>query len=249
MTDGEKSQGFEAMAGTSSREEIRSRVVEILRRDLKLGNDARIDDDMPFFNSEADLDSLDILLLVASVEKAFGIKIANEEVGQSAFQNVRSLTQFIATQVNGNGAVGASRAVDYLANLPHGEPFRFISKITAMKPGEAGTGVWNLAGSEVFFAGHFPGRPMVPGVLIAEALAQLSGIVGTAAGAGPGGEGSLAHVDVRFDKPVVPPAEIILKSTFLRQMGQLQQFEVSAEVSGETVARGTLALHRAGGGA
>jgi len=237
------------MSETSGTEEIRTRVVEILRRDLKLGNDARIDDDMPFFNSEVDFDSLDILLLVASVEKTFGIKIANEQVGQSAFQNVRSLTQFIAAQINGNGSAAARqpRTVDYLASLPHGEPFRFVSRVTALRPGESGEGVWILTGSEAFFAGHFPGRPVVPGVLIAEALAQLSGIVGAEAGAGPGGQGSLAHVDVRFDKPVVPPAQIVLKSMFLRQMGQLQQFEVSAEVSGETVARGTLALHRPGG--
>ncbi len=236
------------MSETSGTEEIRSRVVEILRRDLKLGNEARIDDDMPFFNSEADLDSLDILLLVASVEKAFGIKIANEEVGQSAFQNVRSLTQFIATQINGNRPPAASPGIDYLANLPHGEPFRFVSKITSLKPRESGEGLWILTGSEAFFAGHFPGRPVVPGVLIAEALAQLSGIVGTNTGAPPGEQGSLALVDVRFDKPVVPPAQIGLKSKFLRQVGQLQQFEVSAEVSGETVARGTLTLHRTAGG-
>ncbi len=169
------------MSETAVTEEIRSRIVEILRRDLKLGSNARIDDDMPFFNSEADLDSLDILLLVASVEKAFGIKIPNEQVGQTAFQNVRSLTQFVASQVNDNGADVAPKSVDYLARLPHGEPFRFLSRITAVKPREAGEAIWALTGSESFFAGHFPGRPLVPGVLIAEALAQLSGIVGAEA--------------------------------------------------------------------
>jgi 3-hydroxyacyl-[acyl-carrier-protein] dehydratase len=236
------------MLETSGTEEIRSRVVEILRRDLKLGNDARIDDDMAFFNSEADMDSLDILLLVASVEKAFGIKIANEEVGQSAFQNVRSLTQFIATQINGKSQQGAPPGVDPLAKLPHGEAFRFVSKVTSLKPRESGEGVWSVSGTEGFFTGHFPGRPVVPGVLIAESLAQLSGIVGADAGAAPGVQGALAHVDVRFDKSVAPPAQLVLKSKLLRQMGQLQQFEVLAEVSGETVARGTLTLHRTGGG-
>lgn len=235
------------MLKESATEEIRSRVVEILRRDLKLGNDARIDDDMPFFNSEADLDSLDILLLVASVEKAFGIKIANEQVGQTAFQNVRSLTEFIAAQVNKAGVPAGPAPIDHLANLPHGDSFRFISQITVIKPGESGEGIWDLSGSEPFFTGHFPGRPLVPGVLMAEALAQLSGIVGAELSAGPPIQGALAHVDVRFDRPVVPPARIVLKSMFLRQMGNLQQFEVSAEVGGEIVARGTLALHRPGG--
>ena len=235
------------MPETPNTEEIRSRVVEILRRDLKLGDGARIDDDMSFFNSDADLDSLDILLLVASVEKAFGIKIANEQVGQTAFQNVRSLTQFIASEINKNGVPTSPRPIDYLASLPHGSAFRFVSQITAVKPRDSGEGIWTLNGSESFFAGHFPGRPVVPGVLIAEALAQLSGIVGANGDAGSMGHGSLAHVDVRFDRPVVPPAQIALRSMFLRQMGQLQQFDVSAEVAGEVVARGTLALHRAGG--
>jgi 3-hydroxyacyl-[acyl-carrier-protein] dehydratase len=230
-----------------STEEIRTRVVEILRRDLKLGPEARIDDDMPFFNSEADLDSLDILLLVASVEKAFSIKIANEQVGQSAFQNVRSLTQFIAGQIGKNGSAvpGSTNPLD---RLPHREPFRFVSQITRLSPRESGEGIWAVSGNEPFFAGHFPGRPVVPGVLIAEALAQFSGIVGAGATAAASEQGSLAHVDVRFDRPVTPPARIVLKSMFLRQMGQLQQFEVSAELNGETIARGTLALHRAAGG-
>jgi 3-hydroxyacyl-[acyl-carrier-protein] dehydratase len=230
-----------------STEEIRARVVEILRRDLKLGPDAQIDDDMPFFNSEADLDSLDILLLVASVEKAFSIRIANEQVGQSAFQNVRSLTQFIAGQIGKNGSA-APVVPNPLDRLPHREPFRFVSQITKMSPRESGEGVWAISGNEPFFAGHFPGRPVVPGVLIAEALAQLSGIVGANPIASPGEQGSLALVEVRFDRPVTPPAQIVLKSMFLRQMGQLQQFEVSAELNGQVVARGTLALHRAAGG-
>ena len=81
--------------------------------------------------------------------------------------------------------------------------------------------------------------------MIAEALAAAFGNCGR--GRGLRRTGALAHVDVRFDRPVVPPVQIVLKSAFVRQMGKLQQFEVSAEVAGETVARGTLALHRAGG--
>ena len=95
---------------------------------------------------------------------------------------------------------------------------------------------------EHFFTGHFPNRPMVPGVLIAEALAQLSGLAGTAPSANE--EGKLAQVDVRFDEPVIPPAQIVLKSKVTRVMGPLQMFEVSAHVGEKTVARGSLTLHR-----
>ena len=147
------------MSEKPATEEIRSRVVEILRRDLKLGNDAPIDDEMPFFNSEADLDSLDILLLVASVEKAFGIKIANEQVGQTAFQNVRTLTQFIATQVNNNEAPAGSARIDYVAKLPHGEAFRFVSQITAIKPGNPARGSGRWRGRSHFSRDISPAGP------------------------------------------------------------------------------------------
>jgi len=81
----------------------------------------------------------------------------------------------------------------------------------------------------------------VPGVLIAEALAQLSGLVGPDNGARGG---KLAHVDIRFETPVVPPAEITLHSRLLRVMDSLQQFEVRASLGEKTVANGTLTLHR-----
>src|SRR3982751_3210788 len=70
-------------------------VKTILRRDLKLGPDAHIPDDMPFFGSDVDLDSLDMLLLVTSIEKEFGLKIPNEAVGRAVFENVSSLTQYV----------------------------------------------------------------------------------------------------------------------------------------------------------
>jgi len=92
----------------------------------------------------------------------------------------------------------------------------------------------------------------VPGVLIAEALAQLSGLAGPSVAAGGGEEGKLAHVDVRFEKAVAPPVEIVLKTKLARVMGALQQFDVEALAAGEVVARGSLTLYRtakAGGAA
>jgi 3-hydroxyacyl-[acyl-carrier-protein] dehydratase len=60
--------------------------------------------------------------------------------------------------------------------LPHREPFLFVDEVTDIEPGRSASGRWHLSGEEAFFAGHFPGRPTLPGVLMVEALAQLGGI-------------------------------------------------------------------------
>ncbi|MFN0132585.1 MAG: 3-hydroxyacyl-ACP dehydratase FabZ family protein [Phycisphaerales bacterium] len=141
--------------------------------------------------------------------------------------------------------------------LPHREPFRFLSELTELSTGIAGAGLWRITGGEAFFTGHFPGDPVVPGVLIAEALAQLSGLVGLHVEPGPIGEnaagpttrggpavrgGRLVHVDLRFDRGVKPPATIELRSALARELGPLRMFDVAASVDGQRVARGTLTL-------
>src|SRR6516165_3696824 len=70
-------------------------IKQILRRDLKLGAQAHIPDDMPLIGGDMDLDSLDILLLVSSIEKQFQIRIPNEAVGREAFESVQTLARFV----------------------------------------------------------------------------------------------------------------------------------------------------------
>jgi 3-hydroxyacyl-[acyl-carrier-protein] dehydratase len=231
------------MGAQSVDPQILEHVKAIVRRDLKLGAAARIPDDMPFFGGDVDMDSLDILLLVTSLEKEFGIKVPNAAVGRQVFENVMTLASFVQEQKSAGGAPAVT-PVDYLARLPHQPPFRFVTKLTDVRPGDSAEGVWSVAGNEAFFAGHFPGRPLVPGVLVIEALAQLSGIAGPTVSATGEEEGKLAHADVRFDEPIGPPADILLKSKLARVMGALQQFTVEASVNGVAAARGSLTLHR-----
>src|SRR3954465_3117350 len=95
---------------------IVERVKAILRRDLKLGA-APIADDMAFFGGDVDMDSLDILLLVTSIEKEFGIKVPNAAVGKQVFENVGTLSRFVENQQKSGSAATPAPAVDYLARL------------------------------------------------------------------------------------------------------------------------------------
>lgn len=64
-----------------------------------------------------------------------------------------------------------------LSSLPHGKEFRFVDELTELVPGVSAKGVWTLKGDEEFLRGHFPNAPLMPGVLMIEALAQLGGIL------------------------------------------------------------------------
>jgi 3-hydroxyacyl-[acyl-carrier-protein] dehydratase len=64
-----------------------------------------------------------------------------------------------------------------LAFLPHGPEFRFVDRLTALEPGVRGEGEYTVRGDEPFLRGHFPGDPLMPGVLLLEAVAQLAGVV------------------------------------------------------------------------
>lgn len=131
---------------------------------------------------------------------------------------------------------------DILARLPHQPPFRFVSQLLEIAPTESAKGVWDVSGDETFFQGHFPDKPLVPGVLLVEALAQLVGLLAASDSAAMPTHGRLAHVDVRFSKAVAPPARIMLTAKVHRVMGHLYQCEVQAESAGDVAAHGTLVV-------
>ncbi|MGB0766539.1 MAG: 3-hydroxyacyl-ACP dehydratase FabZ family protein [Phycisphaeraceae bacterium] len=131
--------------------------------------------------------------------------------------------------------------------LPHGEGFRCVTAVDDVRVAENGsthgTGRWDLTGDERFFADHFPGRPVLPGVLLIESLAQFSGLVHYASDPSSGTtHAGIASVDVRLLKPVTPPARIVLETTSQETAGSLTRFAVSALVDGKRVARGSIFL-------
>jgi 3-hydroxyacyl-[acyl-carrier-protein] dehydratase len=222
--------------------ELLEELKSVLRRDLKLGAAARVPDDMPLIGGEMDLDSLDVLLIVSSVEKHFRIKIPNEVVGKTVFQNVATLAKFVQEnrqELPADATLKSDpRDIDWLERLPHGPEFRFISRVYEVLPGQHAKGAWDVSGSEPFFRAHFPGRPIVPGVLMIEGLAQIAGLAASTDAAG-----TLAHVDVKLEAPVVPPASIELSATVSRALHNLRMCEVVASVSGRSVARGAIAIN------
>ncbi|MDX1563906.1 MAG: phosphopantetheine-binding protein [Phycisphaeraceae bacterium] len=240
------------MSEVTGQADLTDKVRQLIRRDLKLADDIELDDQTPLFDGSLDLDSLDALLLVSSIEKAFGVKIPNEAIGQQVFANIASLVAYLQEQPAAStgpvpAAAGAAVQTDLgelVRNLPHGPGFRFVSRLSEWQGGSHGSGVWELSGQEPFFADHFPGRPLVPGVLLTEALAQLSGLVAFAGSddGKPARPAQLAHSDIRFLKPVEPPVQVELISRLDKTLGDLRQFSVQAKVDGEPVAEGHISL-------
>ena len=126
--------------------------------------------------------------------------------------------------------------------LPHRYPFSLVDRIIEYVPGKRAVGIKNVTFNEPHFQGHFPGRPLMPGVLIVEAMAQVGGIVLTQMSDVQDGLFMFAGIDkVRFRRPVVPGDQLIMTVELLwvkkRRFGKMQG---RAEVDGQLASEGEL---------
>ena len=135
----------------------------------------------------------------------------------------------------------SSLVTDHFLGLPHRPPFVFVRKLVAREPGVSAECETQFAANDPMLAGHFPGDPLVPGVILTEALAQTAGIA--AHDENSNTRFLLSAIrQIKFLRPVRPEEKIILRARKMGEVDQLLQFEVTALVDNQPVATGQLVL-------
>ena len=131
-----------------------------------------------------------------------------------------------------------------LAALPHGPEFRFLDRLTALVPGESGSGEYTLRGEEDFLRGHFPGQPIMPGVLLVEAAAQLAGVVAQSDPAiAPLKNLRLTAIRGAKILGAAKPGETVqLEARVVGRMGGLIQAQATARVQGRIILQTEITL-------
>jgi 3-hydroxyacyl-[acyl-carrier-protein] dehydratase len=134
--------------------------------------------------------------------------------------------------------------------LPHRYPFLLVDRVVELEKGKRIVALKCVTMNELFFTGHFPGTPVMPGVLIIEALAQTAAILALAGMTEEERKGKVTYfmgIDgARFRKPVVPGDRLELHVEVLRTKGAVLKVKAEAKVEGQTVAEGELMAMLAG---
>jgi 3-hydroxyacyl-[acyl-carrier-protein] dehydratase len=126
--------------------------------------------------------------------------------------------------------------------IPHRYPFLMVDRVVDLVRGESATGIKNVSINEPFFQGHFPSHPVMPGVLIVEAMAQTAGIV-VVESLGSESEGRVVYFmsvdNARFRKPVTPGDQLHIHVTKKACRGNVWKFSAEAKVNGVVVSDAT----------
>ena len=130
---------------------------------------------------------------------------------------------------------------DIMAVLPHRSPFLLIDKMKDVEPGVSGIGIKNVTADEFFFQGHFPGNPIMPGVLQVEAMAQTAGVVVMTSFPKAEQAGCSVYFmtidDVKFRKPVLPGDVLELHVKKEQEVRNVFKFKGEAFVDGKLVSQ------------
>lgn len=128
--------------------------------------------------------------------------------------------------------------------LPHRYPFLLVDRVLELVPGESVVAIKNVSVNEPFFNGHFPEHPVMPGVLLVEAMAQAAGILGFKTMDKRPQDGSIYYFvgadDLRFKRPVVPGDQVKLEAKVLSERRGIWKFAVQASVDGQLACSATI---------
>jgi len=127
---------------------------------------------------------------------------------------------------------------DPLSRLPHGISFRFVDRILEMTPGKRVVALKNVSVDDPNLRDHFPGNPLMPGVLLVEAMVQTAGLL-----LPEGSSAVLAQIkEARFRRPVVPGDQVRIEAEHAPGLGSLRRFTLQAGVDGTPVAEAEIVL-------
>ena len=132
-----------------------------------------------------------------------------------------------------------------LERLPHRFPFLLVDRVRSVTAGKSIVALKNVSANEAYFAGHFPGHPVMPGVLVIEALAQAAGVLAWESVTDEERLWILYLVGIdktRFKQPVMPGDQLVLNVELVQRRRNLWRFEARAEVDGKVVAETDLLL-------